>query len=87
MNALEDVCFHSCYNEIDGFNKRANAMAMQYAGFEFMVLPTAFAVHRYHPHSTWQNQLKHDLTIQKTLGRTFELYKTELKLSKQKTTI
>lgn len=71
------------FNEIDGFNKRANAMAMQYVGFEFMVLPTAFAVHRYHPHSSWRTQLKHNLVIQKTLGRTFDLYKKELKLSKK----
>jgi hypothetical protein len=62
-------------------------MAMQYAGFDFIVLPRAFAVHRYHPKSTWQNQLKHDLVIRKTLGRTFDLYKEELKLSKKKITI
>lgn len=70
-----------------GFNKRANAMSMQYVGFEFMVLPTAFAVHRYHPPSAWRTQLKHDLVIQKTLGRTFDLYKEELKLSKKQKTL
>ena len=62
-------------------------MAMQYAGFDFMVLPKAFAVHRYHRHSNWRTQLKHDLLVQKTLGRTFDLYKLELKNQKSKSTI
>ena len=58
-------------------------MAMQYAGFKFMVLPKVFAVHRFHPLSAWRRILKHQDIIKKTLGRTFDLYKLELKNSKR----
>ena len=67
-----------------GFNKRANAMAMQYAHFRFEVLQHVFAVHRYHPSSSWKSKLKSEEIIAKTLERTFDAYKRELIRNKKK---
>jgi glycosyltransferase-like protein LARGE len=67
-----------------GFNKRSSTMAMQYLEYSFMVLPKVFGVHRYHEPSTWRQTLQTEDLVSRTLGRTFEQFKRDLKESKRK---
>ena len=67
-----------------GFNKRSSTMAMQYQEYSFMVLPGVFGVHRYHEPSMWRQTLQTEDLVARTLGRTFDQYKKDLKKANRK---